>query len=148
MIRVKKLEYFDVKELEDLVKRCFPNDSRLDESEYQSKSNNKHLYVAIDTETKKMVGFGILSVNPGFRIARLTLGGVDPKYRGQGIHKKLIKARLKKAKELKLKSVSTYTMSYNYKSANNLIACGFRIYIPKNDPNPSKYLNLRYLLEK
>jgi GNAT superfamily N-acetyltransferase len=54
---------------------------------------------------------------------------VKPEYRGQGIQKRMIKVRLAAAK-LYGDTVITYTTRDNDKSANNLIAKGFRLYNP------------------
>lgn len=55
---------------------------------------------------------------------------VDRKHRGKGIQKRLIKIRLKSAAKYGSTTI-TYTTMDNYPSANNLIACGFRLYFPE-----------------
>lgn len=55
---------------------------------------------------------------------------VDKRFRGLGIHKKLIKIRLKAAKENSFVAI-TYTTKDNYPSANNLISCKFKFYFPE-----------------
>jgi len=54
---------------------------------------------------------------------------VHPNYRGQGIQTRMIKARLKAAKEDCTIAI-TYTTIDNPKSANNLIKAKFKLYIP------------------
>lgn len=56
---------------------------------------------------------------------------VDPDHRGQGLQKKLILARVARARELKGTHVSSDTYD-NPPSTNNLIACGFRAYRPSS----------------
>jgi len=56
-------------------------------------------------------------------------GWVKSEYRGLGIHKILIKTRLKSA--IGNLVAITYTTNDNYASANNLIDCGFRLYSPE-----------------
>lgn len=51
-------------------------------------------------------------------------------YRGKGIQKKMIKARIKAAKQ-HCTSIITYTTTDNIVSANNLLKLGFLLYIPK-----------------
>lgn len=51
---------------------------------------------------------------------------VDPAYRGQGIQKRLIRARVRRARKLGCPRVVTYTHPGNVASINSLIACGFR----------------------
>ena len=55
---------------------------------------------------------------------------VDKRFRGLGLHKKLIKIRLKAAKENSFVAI-TYTTKDNYPSANNLISCKFKFYFPE-----------------
>jgi len=54
---------------------------------------------------------------------------VEADHRGQGLQRKLIQARVARAKELKGTHVSSDTYD-NPPSTNNLIACGFRAYRP------------------
>lgn len=55
--------------------------------------------------------------------------GVSSEYRGAGVQRRLIRARCKWAKGRGV--VYTYTLPQNHRSANNLIACGFRAYRPQ-----------------
>lgn len=55
---------------------------------------------------------------------------VHPDYRGQGIQKRMIKARLRAAKRYGNTAI-TYTTVDNDKSANNLIRFGFKLYVPE-----------------
>lgn len=59
-------------------------------------------------------------------IAHFTRAGVMPEYRGQGLQKVLIKARLAWCKRKGIKTVKTYTSADNAASAASLVACGFR----------------------
>lgn len=72
---------------------------------------------------------GLKVYEPGS--AYLNRAGVLPQYRGKGLQKKLVKARLRLAKKLGVETVVTYTMSHNHASSNTLISCGFRLYEPK-----------------
>jgi GNAT superfamily N-acetyltransferase len=60
----------------------------------------------------------------------LSRSGVLPAFRGRGIQKRLIRVRLKYAATLGLEWAVTYTATYNPASANALIACGFRAFLP------------------
>lgn len=61
----------------------------------------------------------------------LCRSGVLKAYRGNGLQKRLIRVRERKAR--KLGWTHTVTDTYNNPaSANNLIACGFRNYIPRS----------------
>lgn len=55
--------------------------------------------------------------------------GVLPTYRGRGLQKKLIRARMAKAKKLGWNYVITDTTD-NPASSNSLISCGFKLYEP------------------
>lgn len=76
-------------------------------------------------------GFGTLLVMKSRGVCFLNSSAVRPKFRGNGLHKRLIKARLAYAKKLGLQAI-TYTGKDNVVSANNLIACGFWQYVPEN----------------
>jgi GNAT superfamily N-acetyltransferase len=56
---------------------------------------------------------------------------VNKKYRGKGLHSKLIKTRVKAASLNACKWAITYTTHDNVNSANNLFKNGFRLYIPE-----------------
>lgn len=57
--------------------------------------------------------------------------GVLRPYRGKGIQKRMIKARLRMAKKVGLKTCVTYVKGFNHASANSLIKCGFKLYSPQ-----------------
>jgi GNAT superfamily N-acetyltransferase len=61
--------------------------------------------------------------------AYLSRAGVVPEFRGHGLQKRLIRARLAWARRAGLKAAYTYTLR-NPASANSLIACGFRSFYP------------------
>lgn len=63
-------------------------------------------------------------------VAYLDRAGLKPIAQGMGLHKHLIKVRLRYLKKLGYKSVITYTLDNNLASANNLTACGFKLYQP------------------
>lgn len=54
---------------------------------------------------------------------------VKKPYRGKGLHKKMIRIRLRAAKKTSGVAI-TYTITTNFASANNLISLGFRLYEP------------------
>lgn len=72
---------------------------------------------------------GVKSWNEALYLSRC---GVDKAYRGQGLQKRLIKIRERKARKLGIKHLITSTY-YRLISANNLINCGFRLYQPENE---------------
>jgi GNAT superfamily N-acetyltransferase len=56
---------------------------------------------------------------------------VKKTYRGKGVQKKLIDTRIRAARKLNCFTAITYTTSDNCPSINNLIAKGFKIYLPE-----------------
>lgn len=80
----------------------------------------------------KPVGFaGIKFVEPG--TAFLCRCGILRKHQGKGLQRKLIKIRENFARKNKIKDIITYTHSNTTKSANNLIAAGYRLYMPEKN---------------
>ena len=57
----------------------------------------------------------------------LTRAGVLAEHRGHGLQRRLVRARERHARRRGAKQVSSYTHAGNYPSANNLIACGYRL---------------------
>lgn len=70
----------------------------------------------------------------------LSRSGVLTAYRGHGIQKRLIKARLAYAKLLGWSEIVTDTTN-NPASSNSLIACGFKLYSPEK---PWGYAHANY----
>jgi len=58
----------------------------------------------------------------------LCRAGVVPEFRGQGLQRRLIQARIRKARSLGFTSLVSDTVPNNPVSNNNLIACGFRMF--------------------
>lgn len=62
----------------------------------------------------------------------LSRAGVLPSHRGQGLQKRLLRVRERRAKALGLTWLVTDTASYNVASSNNLAACGYKLFRPTN----------------
>lgn len=60
----------------------------------------------------------------------LCRAGILPEYRGKGLQKRLIRVRERKARKLGWTHLVTDTYN-NPASANNLISCGYRNYLPR-----------------
>ena len=95
---------------------CLPSDTPIDPTEHRWWG----LYVGTE-----LAGFASLDPETGY----LSRAGVLPAFRGRGGQLKLIKAREKAARALGLPLLTSDTYN-NPASANNLIACGFRMYQP------------------
>jgi GNAT superfamily N-acetyltransferase len=61
----------------------------------------------------------------------MSSAGVLAGHRGHGLHKRLIRARVRWAKRKGITRVFTYTMPDNAHSIASLVACGFRIFVPE-----------------
>lgn len=61
----------------------------------------------------------------------LEKAGLLKPYRGHGLQKDMIAVRDREAKRLGLIMNITYTADWNLASANNLVACGYRMYEPE-----------------
>lgn len=95
---------------------CLPADTPIDPIEHRWWG----LYVGTE-----LAGFAALDTETGY----LSRAGVLPAFRGRGGQLKLIKVREKAALALGLPLLTSDTYN-NPASANNLIACGFRMYTP------------------
>lgn len=72
---------------------------------------------------------GLVYTKDNKTIGYMARAGVLRAHRGNGLQKRLIEARICKAKSVNMKSICTTTYC-NYVSSNNLIAAGFRMYDP------------------
>ena len=89
-----------------------------------------HCWIA-RTESGEIAGFAVLQVVDGGRSAFLSRVGVLRAYRGQGLQKRFIRVRERKAKQLGCEYLITYTDRENLASSNSLIACGYKLYTPE-----------------
>lgn len=62
----------------------------------------------------------------------LCRAGVLPGHRGQGLHRRLVRARVNRARVLGAKSVITYTVPSNADSSRTLVRQGFVPYTPQD----------------
>lgn len=86
-------------------------------------------WIAYDGETP--VGYAALS--PSLQRpdrGYLSAAGVHLSYRGLGLQKRLIRARVAYARKIGLLMLVTDTIPWNPASNNSLIACGFRSFSP------------------
>lgn len=60
----------------------------------------------------------------------LSRAAIATQYRGLGLHRRMIKARIKWAKENGFRHIVTYTSLENPRSSNNLVRCGFSLFHP------------------
>jgi GNAT superfamily N-acetyltransferase len=123
-------------------------DKLLFESDEPVKPEGSWWWVARDWRGRAMAFAGMRAckheANEG--LALLTRAGVRARHRGQGLQKKLIKARVALAKRQGFREVITYVLGWNLASANSLIACGFRLYTPQEKYAGEKALYFRKVL--
>lgn len=115
----------DTKLITRLDKEIFPDDHPVEVDCFW--------WIVVDAKTNKPAGFGgsYHTTNySGVKKCILHRAGVLEKYRGNGLQRNLIKARVRHAKKEGCSEVITYTSKYNTSSANNLIKCGFLLYRP------------------
>lgn len=91
-----------------------------------------HWWLAFATDASRdIAGFcGLTSTYGDPTLGYLKRAGVTLPHRGQGLQRRFVRVREAKARKLGMRSIITDT-SDNPSSANNLIACGYRIYRPE-----------------
>jgi GNAT superfamily N-acetyltransferase len=89
------------------------------------------LAYAVD-EGRDIAGFCQLSptINQPSSMAYLRRAGVRLRHRGRGLQRRMVRVREAHARRLRYRAIVTDTTD-NPSSANNLIACGYRIYEPQ-----------------
>jgi ribosomal protein S18 acetylase RimI-like enzyme len=93
-------------------------------------SNDTMFWVGKDPHGD-IVAYGGMRFPPEWPgVAFLSRTGVHSEHRGQGLQKRLIRARVSHAVKCGCRSVVTYTSPDNAASANSLISCGFKVYVP------------------
>jgi GNAT superfamily N-acetyltransferase len=93
-------------------------------------SEDTEFWIAYEGAT--VVGYAGMRCPPQWPgVAFLSRAGVAETHRGRGLQKRLIRARVARARRLGATDVVTYTSTDNAPSANSLIACGFKIYDPE-----------------
>lgn len=128
MTRIRRATQADIGDIAALDDACFPAE------EIDSFRDVKDVAWWVAVEDSKVVGFA------GARIWRwmgesalyLHRCGVSKSARGQGLQRRFIRARLAFGKREELDEAWTYTSYANTRSSNNLIRCGFELWIPSH----------------
>ena len=124
-ITVKKVDprsYEIANTLRHLQKECLPNDEPYP-------INKGHWWIAYVDDVIPVAFAGLVRSSSWYDCGYLCRAGVLDKYTGNGIQKRLIKAREQYAKRLGWNWLITDTHQ-NPASSNSLIASGFRLYNP------------------
>lgn len=77
------------------------------------------------------VGFSGLHIYKDCGTAFLCRAGVIKQYRGHGLQKRMIRVRDAYARKSGVNRIISYVAYGNVASANSLISCGYKLYIPK-----------------
>ena len=89
------------------------------------------LAFAID-EGRELAGFcGLTPTYADPNLGYLKRAAVRRPHRGQGLQRRFVRVREARARRLGMRGIITDT-SDNPSSANNLIKCGYRMFIPEN----------------
>lgn len=115
----QKLRANDVSLLEDLEQRCFPEDTPY------GKVGSGLTWWIVWNSKGKAVGFAGSKLWSPDNAVFLCRAGVLPEARGHGLQRRLIRARLRHAREIGATGAMTYTAADNIASMINLIRCGF-----------------------
>lgn len=88
-------------------------------------------WIAEDSDTKEIVAYaGLVRSTRYTDVVYFHAAGVVQKAQGHKLQRRLIRARLRWAKDHGFSWATTDTIPSNVPSAKNLIACGFRPYWP------------------
>lgn len=109
----------------DLIRSL--NDSLIGEPLTTSDFRDSHWWIS--TYRGFLSGFCGLKV--GSYGGYLIRAAVLPEWRGRGIHRDLLRARIRYARRIKLPLLISYTLHHNHPSSNNLAAAGFKLYDPE-----------------
>jgi GNAT superfamily N-acetyltransferase len=126
-VKVRRAREVDFEEIRALDQLCMPLDERVDLKDVDS-----HAWWVVRNQDSIAVAFaGCHIIDDGaLQICLLSRAGVMPQARGRGIQKKLLKARIRWARDQGCDQVWTYTAHYNIASSNSLISSGFKLWRP------------------
>ncbi len=103
--------------------RCFPGDDLYEK---------RGAWWWLATEDGRPVAFAGMERSPCAR-GFLCRAGVLWGWRGQGLQRRLIRAREARGRVEGMKRMLTYVDGKNPRSSNNLIRSGYRLYVPGSD---------------
>lgn len=119
-MQIRKTNNIDL--VKGLLKEIFPSDE-IDVAE------NDQLWI-VWNEEKSPVGFcSLRPLEEG--IAYLNWAGLLDEAKGQGLHKRMIRARESWAKKNNYKQIITYTTVSNIQSARNLLKTKYELFLPE-----------------
>jgi GNAT superfamily N-acetyltransferase len=131
---IKIRETIDRKLIQRLDARCFDGE---DMGAYTLEQSTWFV-AAVDGRSAAYAGVKLARIDP--TIGYLSRAGVLPRFRGRGLQRRLIDQRVEWARRRGASRCVTYTHPENIQSVNNLIACGFRLYLPDDRWVGAEYL--------
>jgi len=133
-------------DLDVLDYHCFPEDALYDKikGEKYGKRGSHVWWLTYEVKTKRPVAFAGLKIYSSSTNAYFCRAGVRDKYRGEGLHKKLLQKRLKWCEENGIYYAYSYTSYDNYASVNNLVKYGFKLGEPWFETDIPKELIFTY----
>jgi GNAT superfamily N-acetyltransferase len=120
--RIIRVDHAD-KVLIDLQAEIFPADTPAPVSVGE-------WFLAVDDDGAAVAFAGMVPVKSWAGVWYLNRCGVLPAWRGQGLQRRLIHARVRRANRFMAPAVISATMPWNVRSTANLLACGFGPYWP------------------
>lgn len=78
----------------------------------------------------KPVGYCGATFHEDYNSLFLCRAAVNESHRGMGLQRRMIAARERLAEKIGVPRVNTYTSHDNVHSSNNLIRCGYMLYVP------------------
>jgi GNAT superfamily N-acetyltransferase len=123
-----------------LQKKCLPLDKPYD-------TTNGYWWIVVDAQNIECAFAGLVASSRWSDTGYLCRAGVIPSHRGHGIQKRLIRARIRQARELNWNWVITDTY-HNPASANSLISVGFKMFEPTIPWGANGTLYWRFNLRK
>ena len=131
--RIREVDGLDediTETLRDLHDECF-GDSAPNLNSTDIERGHWWLAFAID-ERREIAGFcGLTPTYADPSLGYLKRAAVRKEHRGAGLQRRFVRVREGKARRLGMRGIITDT-SDNPSSANNLIRCGYRMFIPEN----------------
>jgi len=124
-MKIKRVDIRHLQTQDQLVvlqKKCLPSDAPFDTSQ-------GYWWIVYDAHNLPCAFAGLVSSVRWLDTGYLCRAGVLPSHRGQGVQKKLIRARVRQARALGWNWLITDTYD-NPASSNSLIATGFKLFEP------------------
>jgi RimJ/RimL family protein N-acetyltransferase len=101
---------------------CFPGEATLN-------FDGAYWWIAFD-EDEIPVAYSSITYYPN-GTAFLSRAGVLPGSRGCGLQRRMVYCRERQARNVGYRRIVSYTAKDNIVSGNNLIKCGYKLYIPE-----------------